>query len=378
MVFEKVGDIDIVTIILVNYFTQQLIIDIIENLKDEKEIKEIIVVDNSSSFPPLEQIDCHTLRVILPNENLGFGKACNLALSQASGKYIFLLNPDTYLHKGSIHKMVDLLESDQMVGAVSPYAFWDKECTFYLPPSQMQSPIWELLNAAAFRIAIVRKLLTQNFFKKTMKMIQNDKPLEQEMLSGGHIMIRKDMLKTIGTLFDENFFMYYEDTDFCIRARSNGYKLILLPQAKVTHFWSNDVKKYTFQDSSKNYFFQKHYKFLTFFKFLRGIVEKLALREPQNYKDLGERAIFPDIDSYINTKLQATIEIGFHYTFVPAIVTVLKPHEKFNSDKIAAQLRSGEHWIRIRQADKIDTFRCRLSINDDNIAHSNSKITKNG
>ena len=79
------------------------------------------------------------------------------------------------------------------------------------------------------------------------------------MLSGGHVLLRRQAIEASGGLFDPGFFMYYEDTDLCRRLHTAGFGLLLDPRARVVHEWRNDPSKSRHVPDSRRRFLEKHF-----------------------------------------------------------------------------------------------------------------------
>jgi GT2 family glycosyltransferase len=126
--------------IIVNYKAAGLTLQAVQSVKDSASLGpvQVVVVDNSEDKDEAER-----LRLNLPSgvvlrvspENIGFGRACNLAFERFPGELILLLNPDARLFPGCLARLQKTLLSDKRVAAVGPRIFWDEGSKFCLPPS---------------------------------------------------------------------------------------------------------------------------------------------------------------------------------------------------------------------------------------------------
>lgn len=340
-----------VSVILVNYYSGKFLKTAIKDILDSKIVKKIIIVDNSNNKNETKILQTlsnkqEKICIMYLKDNVGFAKACNIAYSKCYTKYILLLNPDTLMKQDSLKILVDTLDNRNDVGAVSPQSFWDSEYEFYLPPLVLPSPFWECINTLAFRSFIIRELLHKYMYKKSLNSLKGY--MKTNMVSGGHMLIKKEAIEKMGYFFDEEFFMYYEDADLCKRINKSGYKLLLVNDAKIIHFWRDSDKKNKFQEKSKKYYFKKHFKTLWFWERIKNFIEKFPLKEPKHYINIGEIEDMDKINKIIEKHKPYVVEFGFHYTFVPAILYFIKERKKVNFNKIISFLKTGEYWINLK------------------------------
>ena len=220
-----------VSIIYVNYKTAQLIIDSICSVKQlTSGIEyEIIVVDNNSDDNSEELIHAVAPEVtyIRSKENIGFGRANNLAASLAKGDYIFFLNPDTILQNNAISVLVTYLTNNPTVGACGGNLV-DEE----LSPANsfarfFPSYFEEVLNIFYLNRATWSASRSKNYNHTTS-------PLSVASIVGADLMIPRKVLDSVGW-FDPDFFMNFEETELCFRIKKAGYAIISLPSAQIIH-----------------------------------------------------------------------------------------------------------------------------------------------
>jgi len=253
-----------VSVIIVNYNTTDLLIDCLDSIYDKtKDIHfEIVVVDNASDESPQEIINDKFKEVtFIENEiNLGFAKANNLAIERSTAKYCFLLNPDTLLINNAIkifYSFMQMPESKNIAccGGSIYDQFMTPRVAYGHFPTIMQI-IYELGLKHIFRMHFKRNIsLTcvneDNFIK------------EVDYVTGAAIFIRKSALKEVGFL-DEDFFMYFEETELCHRLRRSGWKCVILPEAKIKHLVGQSIESFSdryiaLSQRSKYLFYKKCY-----------------------------------------------------------------------------------------------------------------------
>lgn len=227
-----------VSVIIVNYNTSVLIKNLLKTIEDKTEgvSCEVIVVDNN----PTEQFsidlkDYLDKIIYLPlKENVGFGRANNEGLKVAKGRNIFFLNPDTLLLNNAIKILSDYLDNNEKVG-VCGGNLYDKD----MNPThsyQMTFPslTWEL------NLFFGRSLWYRLLYGKSFTFNYSSKPKEVAYITGADMMVKRQVLEEVGA-FNPAFFMYYEETELSYRIHKNGYKIVNIPEVKITHLEGKSI-----------------------------------------------------------------------------------------------------------------------------------------
>ncbi len=253
-----------ISIIIVNWNTKELLIECINSIVRSHPVTnyEIIVVDNGSadgSQKTVEKLKAQisNLKLVENKENLGFARANNQGIRKAKGKYILLLNSDTIVKKGAIDSLVEFASDKKDAGVVGSRLL-NKDGS---------------IQASVFRFPTLKRAVAQYWFGKRGLLDKyypsGNKPCEVEALVGASFLITPEAIKRVG-LLDERYFMYFEDLDYCRRARRASLKVYYLPQAEVVHLHGASGKKLSSNrdnwrrlvPSSKIYHgFLKHYVF---------------------------------------------------------------------------------------------------------------------
>lgn len=234
-----------ISIIIVNFNQKNLLKQCLKGIElvKPKLDYEIIVVDNASkdgSQKFLEELKTQIkdLKIILNKKNLGFAAGCNLGIKEAKGKYILILNPDIVVLENSIEKLYEFMEENNDVGIAGPKLLNPDKT---IQPSCYRYPSWY--------IPILRRTFLGKFSwaKKKLDyylMADFDHQTEKEVdwLLGAVLMIRKEMLDEVG-LFDERFFLYFEDIDLCRRAKKAGWKVYYYPFSEMFHYYQRTSAK---------------------------------------------------------------------------------------------------------------------------------------
>ena len=242
--------------IIVNYKVADLTLQAVQSVLDSDSIGpvHVVVVDNSEDKDEAER-----LRLNLPSgvvlqvapENIGFGRACNLAFEQFPGELILLLNPDARLLPGCLVRLQKTLSSAENIAAVSPQIFLDEGFTFYLPPCYPPSLfIFKPVLATWGPQAKINRLISALWRRHSIKVWRSKRPVKVNNLPGGLVLLKRGTVRKVGGparhrfrsgeasgLFDPRFFLYFEDTDLFVRLRKAGYSLIIDPRAEAIHYY---------------------------------------------------------------------------------------------------------------------------------------------
>lgn len=243
-----------VSIIIVNYNTYNLLIQCINSIyRHTKAIQfEIIVVDNASTDGSNEMIKSKFPNVILieSDENLGFGKANNLGAKQALGNFLFLLNSDTVLIENSIKILKEFLENSSDTDiAVVGCKLLDINHNPHISFGNFPSIFQEIFEYGLSKI--FKKYYSE---KVSPSVIDNGTQIKEvDYIMGADMFFKKAIFDTIGG-FDEDFFLYYEETEICFRLNKLGYKIMWNPSTSLIHYIGASGKK---QDEINYWIFEQ-------------------------------------------------------------------------------------------------------------------------
>jgi len=254
-----------VSIVIVNWNTRQLLADCINSIYANagEADYEIIVVDNASSDGSADMVrECFGgIRLITNSENLGLAAANNQAIAAAGGRYILLLNSDTIVCKGTVDGMVRYADL-YPAGAVFGCQVRENQTT--IQPTCFRFP--SILNIV-LRITGLARLFKQNRFfgREMMLWWKRDTARRVDVVSGMFMFVRREAIEEVG-LMDEDFFLYFEETDWCYRFSKAGWEMIFWPGVKIVHLDGGNkstdqqaVKMKIQYRKSMLFFFRKHY-----------------------------------------------------------------------------------------------------------------------
>jgi hypothetical protein len=225
---------------------------------------EVIVVDNNSVDGSVQMLrdEFGFVKLIANQENKGATKAKNQSFTEAKGKYILILDSDIEILQRTVEEMFDFMENNPSVGILGPKVLF--------PNGQMQHScnksapnLWSAFINKFFFFANLRYRFYRSKMGDLYLKRRYNKPEEFVWLGGMCLLVRKELIRQIGGM-DENFFIYYDDTDVCLRAKNSGWKVYYLPSASVIHHMSKGVGQFSnflfpkiFE--SELHFFRKHY-----------------------------------------------------------------------------------------------------------------------
>lgn len=246
-----------VSIIIVNYNTSKLLDNCINSIYKNciSSNYEIIVVDNASDETDIKEVEMKykEVKFIYNNQNEGFGKANNIGSRVAEGEYLLFLNSDTIVK----NNIVDIFRlyyerniKDIKLGCLGAWLYDENGKTnssYGHFPSKKE---------------VINDYLNLIFKFNTKKIINNSKgsldTTEVDYVLGALMFIKKQLFDEING-FDENFFMYYEETDLQYRLKQYGYKNIILNTPKVIHLegkspWITNKKRIIYTESMYKFF----------------------------------------------------------------------------------------------------------------------------
>ena len=202
--------------------------DTIELIESFKKVTysnlEIIVIDNNSLTDEVEKLKSslgNSVQIIILNENIGFTGGNNIGIVAAlnqNADYILTINNDTTVEPNFLENLLQEFKNSKQIGIVAP------QINYFFEPNR----VW----SAGGRISKFRASGFANSDKLESQLSKIDR--EVEFVSGCCMLIKKEVFEDVG-LFDENFFLYLEDTDLCYRVNKAGHKIIVTPKSKIFH-----------------------------------------------------------------------------------------------------------------------------------------------
>lgn len=253
-----------VTSVVVNYFCAELTARAVDSVLADTPESHVIVIDNSADAAEAALLKLALrgrTQLIVNQQNLGFGAACNQAFQASSSPYVMLLNPDACMVPGCIAGLAAALRANPRLGAVGPQQWWEPGGEWLLPPAWLPTGIGMWSIERACRSDRWAKALSRAYRNQALKVwMPGAAVIAQRALSGGAVMVRRAAAESAGGLFDPAFFMYYEDSDLCLRLRRTGWLLGLVPGVAVVHQWENSVTKIALMEASRAIYLRKNFE----------------------------------------------------------------------------------------------------------------------
>ncbi len=223
------------SIVIVNFKSKGLTLNCLKSIEEADFgtlTHEVIVVDNNSGDQLAEIIAWQypSVTYIQSPVNRGMGAGNNIGLRRAQGTYVIIMNPDTLAFKDTFLQLYTFMETHPMVGIVGPCQFNPDKT---IQPSRYRFPrVLTLLYRRTFlgRFSFAKKAIDYFLLRDQ----PFDQTIEVDWLLGSCLCFRAQALKQVG-LFDERFFLYFEDTDLCRRFWQNHWQVVYYPGAKIIH-----------------------------------------------------------------------------------------------------------------------------------------------
>jgi GT2 family glycosyltransferase len=231
------------SIVIVTWNTRDLVLACLESIEAELAAggappglaTETLVVDNGSSDGTIAAIEHHHpwARVVSLPRNVGFAAGANAGLREALGRYALLLNSDARLVPGVLRRCVEYLDAHPGVGVVGPQLL--------NPDGSKQNSIHnfpmlatELLPKGVFQFLFPRRFPSWRW--------AGDEPIDVEAVVGAAMFLRASLLREVGPL-PEDYFFFLEETEWCLRVRSAGWRIVHFPGAFVVHLSGGSSKR---------------------------------------------------------------------------------------------------------------------------------------
>lgn len=265
-----------IAVVIVNYKLKDEVLKCVQSVKDNdyKDL-QIILVDNNSN-DGLEKEKGKDILFIQTGKNLGYAGGNNIGIKkalEAGCDFIFILNPDTTIDKKAIDVLVKKAKSTQG-DILGPKIYFNSSKKIWFAGGK-----FDKLNVLGSHIGV-----------DEVDRGQYENEVEVDFVTGAAMFVKREVFEKIG-YFDEKYFLYYEDSDFCFRAKKAGFKIIYIPTAIIYH---QNAKSTGLGSSLQDYFITRN-RLVFASKFLNLRTQIALFKEAlRNFKNPNRRRALID------------------------------------------------------------------------------------
>lgn len=251
------------SIIIVNYNVKEFLQNLLHSIEKASSnlTKEIIIVDNSSDDGSVEFIKekFPQIKLVANQANLGFGKANNIALKEAKGNFILLINPDAIVAEDTFDKMIEFFNQKPEAGLVG-CKILNLDGTLQLSCRRSFPGPWTSFTKVTGLSSLFPN--SKLFARYNLTYLDENLTYEVDAISGSFMMMKREVYEKVGG-FDEQFFMYGEDLDLCYRIQKAGFKVYYYSDTQIIHYKGESTKRSSFDETKVFYnamdlFVKKH------------------------------------------------------------------------------------------------------------------------
>lgn len=350
-----------ISFIIVNFNSGDYLAGCIDSLRNQSLNgleSELLVVDCASTIDQADRLDearRRGARILELDRNLGYAGGCNHGLAHSSGKIVFFLNADIIALDGCILPLAEMLSGRKDIGIVEPKTFLDAECRFMIPEIHELNAKELFLGGLARVSGRWAQRMSLRRVRRTLPMWSTHEPTAMPTLTGAFLGMRREVIDEVGG-FDENYILFYEDSDLFKRVRRAGYRLMLNPQARAVHFghrsavtvWDEAMSKHR---QSRELFIRQHLGAFVSMgnNVMEWVVAKIQRsRAPEpclKFIELGE-VIEPPHFTWTGSSENHLIELAFDPYFHLAAATFSQGSDFYCPSTFWNTLIPGEYFFR--------------------------------
>ncbi|NLT34808.1 MAG: glycosyltransferase family 2 protein [Gaiellales bacterium] len=219
----------LVDVVIVAHNSGSLLEEAVASAVAEAGADHVWVVDAGSTDGSVAAVHARGFGVrVLHTGNFGFAAANNLGIAATEAPYVLLLNPDAVLSRGGLDKLMWTAESDPRAGIVGPLVL--------NPDGSVQADSFGRFPSLVTTLkAYAWRLRERRQGNRALSPPAPTSTQQVDWVTGACMLVRRAAIEDAGPM-DEGFFLYYEDVDWCLRLREQGWKVLLAPGARVTHY----------------------------------------------------------------------------------------------------------------------------------------------
>ena len=254
-----------VSIIIINYHQKDLLFKCVDSIYSTITSYpfETIIINNSADEDVNHLSNKYNNLKIIENRNEGFSQANNIGTGQSNGEYLLFLNADTIVKNDFLKNSIEIFE-DENIGAVG-LKLYNEDGTFQLSFWKENTFFKEIQNKKNEKAFKQRDFNVIGRFENEYQNVS-----EVDWVTGAAMLIRKKVFNKVGG-FDEDYFLFYEDADICLRMKKAGYKIIFYPFSKILHLKGENINEqfikttYLYSKQSQLIYYKKHNRLINRF-----------------------------------------------------------------------------------------------------------------
>ena len=250
------------SIIIVNWNVREMLAECLRSIEAYHGAleTEIIVVDSASTDGSAQMIEKEfpAVKLLAQTENVGFVRGNNIGLEAATGRYLMLLNPDTRIHAHALLKLTRTLDQNPDVGIIGPHTL-NSDGTYQSTRRRFPGILTGMFESTWLQGLMPSGVLNRFYARD----LPDDGTFDVDWVQGSALMARREVYAQIGGL-DDAYVMYFEELDWCKRARKAGWRVLYVGDAFITHHGGGSAdqvqtqKHIHFQMSKLRYFQKFH------------------------------------------------------------------------------------------------------------------------
>lgn len=235
-----------VSLLIVHYNTPGLLMQTLKGIA-RANIRcsyEVLVVDNNPNCRIVDQVKERfpDVRVLVSDQNKGFGGGMNMAMDVARGRYFFVFNPDMVMFEGVVEQLVAFMDAHPDIGMAGPKLLH--------PDRTLQDSCYRFSEPKTIAYRRIPLLRNQSFAKAhvdhyLMREWDHSHVRDVDYLLGASLFVRRSAKEAVGG-FDPNYFVYFEDQDWCRRFWKAGWRVVYYPDAHLVHYHRRETAKGSF------------------------------------------------------------------------------------------------------------------------------------
>ena len=244
------NDIIDLSIVIVSFNTRDVTRQCLEHVRKHAAAvrHEVLVVDNASGDGSADMVAAEfpAAHLIRSDKNRGFAGGNNPAMKIARGRYILLLNSDAFLSEGALEKTLQYMDDHPDTGVLG-CKLTDPDGTMQASARMLPGPLNKILHITG----LAARFPGSKFFGRVdYTWWDHSEPRTVGWVVGAYFLIRRETMEDIGVL-DEQYFLYFEEIDYCLTARRAGWEVVFYPHAEIVHIGGQSTVKVPGKISSK-------------------------------------------------------------------------------------------------------------------------------